>query len=63
MDRVYRSSVVDFVECKTWIGLIILDMVVFYVIMGMDRLAPYHVVWDYFSKTVTLATLCVRRIP
>ena len=37
-------------------------MVDFDVILGMDGLTPYHAIVDYFSKTVTLASLSVPKI-
>ncbi|XP_049388453.1 uncharacterized protein LOC125852779, partial [Solanum stenotomum] len=41
--------------CDTRADLILLDMVDFDVILGMDWLSPYRAVLDCFSKTVTLA--------
>ena len=35
--------------------LIMLDMIDFDVILGMDWLSPYHVVLDCYAKTVTLS--------
>lgn len=35
--------------------LILLDMVDFDVILGMDWLSPYHVILDCYAKTVTLS--------
>ncbi|XP_069143489.1 uncharacterized protein [Solanum lycopersicum] len=55
VDRVYRSCVVSLAGYDTWVYLIILGMVVFDVILGMDCLSPYHVVLDFNAKTVTLA--------
>ncbi|PHU21986.1 Glucose-6-phosphate/phosphate translocator 2, chloroplastic [Capsicum chinense] len=37
------------------VDLIVLDMVDFDVILGMDWLSPYHTVLDYFAKTDTLS--------
>ncbi|XP_070050309.1 uncharacterized protein [Nicotiana tomentosiformis] len=39
----------------TSIDLLLLDMVDFDVILGMDWLSPYHAILDYQAKTVTLA--------
>lgn len=40
VDRVYRSCVVMFVGHDTWVDLIILDMVNFDIIFGVDWVAP-----------------------
>lgn len=42
-------------EIDSLINLIILDMVDFDVILGMDWLSHYHSILDYFYKTITLA--------
>ena len=46
----------------TWVDLIILGMVDFDVILGMDWLSPYHAVLDCNAKTVTLAMPDVPRV-
>ena len=46
----------------TWVDLIILGMVNFDVILGMDWLSPYHVVPDCTAKTVTLAMTGVPKV-
>lgn len=47
------------VPIMTWLGsghhIIILDMVDFYVIVGMDWLSHCHMIMDYFSKIISLA--------
>ena len=55
VDRVYRSCLISFAGYDTWVDLIILGMVDFDVILGMDCLSPYHVVLNCNAKTVTLA--------
>lgn len=62
LDQVHRSCVETFAGCKTWIGLIILDMVEFDVLLGLDWLNPYHVVLYCYVKTVILALSGVQRI-
>ena len=44
------------------IDLVLLHLAVFDVIVGMDWLAPHHVVLDYFSKKVTFQTGCGSRV-
>ena len=46
----------------TWVNLIILGMVDFDVILGMDWFSPYHDVYDCNAKTVTLAMPRVPRV-
>ncbi|WMV13423.1 hypothetical protein MTR67_006808 [Solanum verrucosum] len=55
VDRVYRSYVVSLAGYDTWVDLIILGMVDFDVILGMNWLSPYHIVLDYNAKTVAVA--------
>ena len=62
VDRVYRSCLVSLAGYDTWVDLIILGMVDFDVILGMDRLSPYHVVLDCNAKTVTLSMPGVPRV-
>jgi len=59
---VYRSCLVFLAGYETLVDLIILGMVNFDVILGMDWLSPYHVVLDCNAKTVTLAMLGVPRV-
>ncbi|XP_070017845.1 uncharacterized protein [Nicotiana sylvestris] len=40
---------------ETQVDLLLLDMVDFDVILGMDWLSPYHTILDYHAKNVTLA--------
>ena len=58
----YRSCLVSLAGYDTWVDLIILGMVEFDVILGMDWLSPYHAVLDCNVKTVTLAMRGVPRV-
>ena len=62
VDRVYRSCLVSLAGYDTWVDLIILGMVDFDVILGMDWLSRYHVVLNCNAKTVTLAMPGVPRV-
>ncbi|XP_070005131.1 uncharacterized protein [Nicotiana sylvestris] len=55
VDRVHRSCVVVFRGLETRADLLLLDMVDFDVILGMNWLSPYHAILDCHAKTVTLA--------
>ena len=55
MDQVLRSCLVTIQGYDTRADLIMLDMIDFDVILGMDWLSPYHVVLDCYAKTVTLS--------
>ncbi|XP_070009814.1 uncharacterized protein [Nicotiana sylvestris] len=55
VDRVHRSCVVVFRGFETRVDLLLLDMVEFDVILGIDWLSPYHAILDCHAKTVTLA--------
>ena len=57
VDRVYRSYLVSLAGYDTWVDLIILGMVDFDVILGMDWVSPYRDVLDCNAKTVTLRCL------
>ena len=46
VDRVYRSYVVTIGSLETSVDLLLLDMVDFDVILGMDWLSPYHAILD-----------------
>ncbi|XP_070012087.1 uncharacterized protein [Nicotiana sylvestris] len=54
MDRIYRSCVVTFYGFETRADLMLLDMIDFEVILGMDWLYPYHAVLDCHAKIVSL---------
>ncbi|XP_070050745.1 uncharacterized protein [Nicotiana tomentosiformis] len=62
MDRVYRSCVVTLYGYETRADLLLLDMVDFEVILGMDWLPPYHAILDCHAKTVTLSMLELPRL-
>jgi len=55
VEKVYRSCLVTFVGSKTYVDLIILEMVDFDVILGMTWLSPNFAILDCNAKTVTLA--------
>ncbi|XP_070048007.1 uncharacterized protein [Nicotiana tomentosiformis] len=62
MDRVYRSCAVIIGGLETRVDLLLLSMVDFDVILGMDWLSPYHAVLDCHAKTVTLAMPGILRV-
>ena len=62
VDRVYRSYLVSLAGYDTWVDLIILGMVDFDAILGMDWLSCYHIVLDCNAKTVTLTMAGVPRV-
>lgn len=51
----YQSFIIFILGCDTWVELIILDMVDFLIILGMDWLSPYYIVLDCHAKMITLA--------
>ncbi|XP_070016981.1 uncharacterized protein [Nicotiana sylvestris] len=55
VDRVYRSCVVIIGGLETRVDLLLLDIVNFDIILGMDWLSPYHAILDCHAKIVTLA--------
>ncbi|XP_055814099.1 uncharacterized protein LOC129883465 [Solanum dulcamara] len=55
VEKVYRSCLVTFVGSRTYVDLIILEMVDFDVILGMTWLSPNFAILDCNAKTVTLA--------
>ncbi|XP_070035602.1 uncharacterized protein [Nicotiana tomentosiformis] len=54
VDRIYQSCIVNFYGYKTRADLLLLDMIEFEVILGMDWLSPYHAILHCHAKTVTL---------
>lgn len=52
--HVYHICSVLFMDFQTWVGLIIFDMLDFYIILAMTLLSPYHVVLNFNVKTMTL---------
>ncbi|KAF3656903.1 hypothetical protein FXO38_13918 [Capsicum annuum] len=62
VDWVHRSCVVTFTRYETWVDLIIPDMLDFDFILGMDWLASYHDILDYYAKIMTLTSSSVPRI-
>ncbi|XP_070050515.1 uncharacterized protein [Nicotiana tomentosiformis] len=61
-DHVYRSCVVPIGSLETRVDLLLLDMVDFDVILGMDWLSPYHAILDCHAKTMTIALLGLPRL-
>lgn len=59
VDQVFKSYVMTVSDVDTSTNLIILDILDFDIILGMYWLYHYHMVMDYFSKTITLAMPCV----
>ncbi|XP_070029254.1 uncharacterized protein [Nicotiana sylvestris] len=57
VDHVYRSCVVIIGGFETSVDLLLIDMVNFDVILGMDWLLPYHAILDSHTKIVTLPLL------
>ncbi|XP_070029013.1 uncharacterized protein [Nicotiana sylvestris] len=55
VDRVHHSCVVVFRGLETRVDLLLLDMVDFDVILGMDWLSTYDAILDCHAKTVTVA--------
>ncbi|XP_070028865.1 uncharacterized protein [Nicotiana sylvestris] len=55
VDRIYRSYVVTIGGLEIIVDLLLLSMVDFDVILGMDWLSPYHAILDCHAKTVMLA--------
>ncbi|XP_070032911.1 uncharacterized protein [Nicotiana tomentosiformis] len=62
VDRVYRSCVVIIGGLETRVDLLLLSMVDFDMILGMDWLSPCHAILDYHAKTMTLAMLGLPKI-
>lgn len=42
--------------CDTWVDDIILNMVNFDAILGLDWLSPYRAIFDYHANTVTFSS-------
>lgn len=55
VNQVYRGCVVTFTGRDFVVDLILLDMVLFDVILGMEWLFPYHTILDCHTKTMTLS--------
>ncbi|XP_070025733.1 uncharacterized protein [Nicotiana sylvestris] len=62
VDRIYRSYLVTFCAFETRSDLLLLDMIDFEVILGMDCLSPYHTVLDCHAKTISLAMPGLQRL-
>ncbi|XP_070036866.1 uncharacterized protein [Nicotiana tomentosiformis] len=55
VDCVYQSCLVVMGGFETIVDILLLNMVDYDVILGMDWLSPYHTILDFHTKTVTLA--------
>ncbi|XP_070031845.1 uncharacterized protein [Nicotiana tomentosiformis] len=55
VDHIYRSCVVTIRSLETSVDLLLLDIVDFDAVLGMDWLSPYHDVLDCHAKMMTLA--------
>lgn len=62
VDLVHRFCAATFAKRGTLVDFLVLDMVEFDVILGLDWLALYHSILDCFAKTVTLSSSGVPRI-
>ncbi|XP_070024843.1 uncharacterized protein [Nicotiana sylvestris] len=62
LDRVYRSCLVTIRGFDTRADLLLLDMVDFDIILGMDWLLPQYAILDCHAKTVMLAMPGIPRI-
>ncbi|CAN4117351.1 unnamed protein product [Withania somnifera] len=55
VDRVIRSCLISIDGFDTWVDLMLLDMVDFDIIPGMDWLSPHRALLDCYAKIVTFA--------
>ncbi|XP_070010081.1 uncharacterized protein [Nicotiana sylvestris] len=55
VDRVYHSCTIVIRGLETSVDLLLLDMVDFDIILGMDWLSLYHAILDCHARTMTLA--------
>ncbi|XP_070032522.1 uncharacterized protein [Nicotiana tomentosiformis] len=62
VDWVYRSCVVTINDFDTIVDLLLLNMVDFKGILGMDWLSQYHAILDCHTKSGTLAMLGLPRL-
>ncbi|XP_070003178.1 uncharacterized protein [Nicotiana sylvestris] len=62
VDQIYWSCMITFCGFETRTDLLLLDMIDFEVILGMDWLSPYHAILDCHAKTVSLTMLGLPRL-
>ncbi|XP_070038243.1 uncharacterized protein [Nicotiana tomentosiformis] len=62
VDRVHRSCVVTIGELETRVDILLLGMVGFDVILGIDWLSPCHAILDYHEKTMMLTMLGLPKV-
>lgn len=55
VDQVCRLCVFVLYEFESRVDLILLDIMDFNVILGMDWLSPQYAIVNYYAKTVTLS--------
>ncbi|XP_070029167.1 uncharacterized protein [Nicotiana sylvestris] len=55
VDSLYQSCLVVLCGFETRVDLLLLSMVDFDIVLGMDWLFPYHAILDFHAKMVTLA--------
>jgi len=54
VNQIYRSCIIIFCGYETRADLLLLEMIDFEIILGMDWLSPYHAILDCHAKIVTL---------
>ncbi|XP_075076472.1 uncharacterized protein LOC142163117 [Nicotiana tabacum] len=62
VDQVYRSCVVVFDGLETRVDLLLLDMVDFDTILGIDWLSPYHAILDCHATRSVISYVKARRM-
>ncbi|XP_070014280.1 uncharacterized protein [Nicotiana sylvestris] len=62
VDHIYRSCLVNIAGYEIRVNLLLLNIIDFYMNLGMDWLSPYHAILDCHSKTMTLAMLGLPRL-
>ncbi|XP_070015916.1 uncharacterized protein [Nicotiana sylvestris] len=60
--HVYQSCLVVLSDFETRVNLLLLSMVDFDIILGMDWLSPHYAILDFYAKTVMLAKLGLPRL-
>ncbi|XP_070039556.1 uncharacterized protein [Nicotiana tomentosiformis] len=62
VDHVYYSCMVNIASYETSVDLLLLNVVEFDVILGMDLLSPYHAILDFHANIVILAMTGLPRL-
>lgn len=55
VDWIYRLCIVTIQEYNAEVDICVLDMVGFYLILGMDLVSLYNEALNYFTMTITLS--------